>query len=284
MFNRLFTGAATLVLFLILLFGRDFATYLVASADWVGNSVRSQIPVEFEIERARSMVNHLGPRIKESRYAVAREEVALEQLSEQITELKDRQEVARDVLTNLQHQLEAEEPRLKIGATIYTSAQAAKLAKTRFATYRAQDATVQSLEQAQTTRTDALELARQELEILVAAKQQLAAEVENLEARQRMAEVSQHSETGTLDDTHLERTRQLIHEIETRVRVEERLAQSLALDNTPPPTVVTTSDSGVGIASQIADYFNEDSNQQRSIAVVNDSVTTSMLKSEPSSW
>ena len=269
MFNRLFTGVATLVLILLLVFGRDFASYLTTSAQLFGESVRGQIPVEFEIDRARTMVTELGPQIKAGRYAVAREEVSLEQLSERIKEISGHQHSAREMLTDLQHQLQSNEPKLEIGQTMYTSAQAAKLAETRFATYRAQEATVRSLKQARDTRQMALDTARQELEVLVAAKQQLAAEVENLEARQRMAEVTQNANSETVDDVHLERTRQLIREIETRVRVEERLAESATdwayTQQTRPPEA----DSAKGIANRIADYFREhETNHKLSVAVV----------------
>ncbi len=72
-------GATTLVLF-----GRDAASYVGTTYHRVTSSVKESVPVEFQIDRAREMVRDLEPEIRRSMHVIAKEEVALEQLNQQI--------------------------------------------------------------------------------------------------------------------------------------------------------------------------------------------------------
>jgi hypothetical protein len=90
---------------------------------------------------------------------------------------------------------------------------------------------------------------------LVQAKQQLTAEVARLEVRQKMKEVGRSSTDFNYDESHLARTRDVLPDIETRIKVEERLADTelrLAVDRTVP--LAETRDSLQG-AHRIAEYF-----------------------------
>src|SRR3989304_5037744 len=72
-------GVPTLVLF-----GRDAASYVSTTYHKLTNSVQESVPVEFQIDRARQMVRDLEPEIRNSMHVIAKEEVPLEQLDQQI--------------------------------------------------------------------------------------------------------------------------------------------------------------------------------------------------------
>src|SRR6187401_2108304 len=72
-------GITTLVLF-----GRDAASYVSTSYHRLTDAVHESVPVEFQNDRARQMVRDLDPEIRRSMHVIAKEEVAVEQLNQQI--------------------------------------------------------------------------------------------------------------------------------------------------------------------------------------------------------
>src|ERR1044071_9832784 len=82
------------------LFGRNAASYVSTTYHRLTSSVEEAVPVDFQIERARQMVRDLDPEIRRSMHVIAKEEVALEQLNQQIggnqeKTNKDKQETLR---------------------------------------------------------------------------------------------------------------------------------------------------------------------------------------------
>ena len=108
MISRLGTVVSFGLLITVIVFGRDFASYLITSADVVSDSVREQIPVAFELDRARHMIDALAPQIKKDRYAIAREQVELENLQSRIDELVESQTLEKRSLERLQKRLESQ--------------------------------------------------------------------------------------------------------------------------------------------------------------------------------
>jgi hypothetical protein len=75
MIKKSLMAVGGLSLLMVLFFGRDAASYVRTSFGWMKDTVRSQVPVEFEIERARRMVKNLVPDIRQNMHVIAQEEV-----------------------------------------------------------------------------------------------------------------------------------------------------------------------------------------------------------------
>lgn len=223
MLSRLCTFASFGLLFTVIVFGRDAASYLISSADFVSESVREQMPVAFELDRARRMIDSLSPQIRQNRYAIAREQVELENLRSRIDELVEIQAIEERSLERIQKQLESQRggPQLEGAADLPFPTE--RMAETRFSTYKTQEATLENLRRAYDARLDAVESRQSDLELLVAAKNQLSAEVECLEARQRLTQIAGGQNDIHDNDSQLVRTRKLIQDVETRIRVAERM-------------------------------------------------------------
>lgn len=223
MLKNMFSAAGTLGLILLLVFGRDVASYITTSADRVGDSVREHIPVEFELERAKGMITDISPQIRQTMYSIALEEVEVEQLVAQIDRLREQQDADKTMLSNIKNNLDDGSDELRIGATMYTSTEAAKVAEAKFKRYRTHDAALLSLTNILDVRRRALDASRKNFDAMIQAKQQLTAEVVSLEARQRLMDIARTSKEFDRDDSHLARTRRLLQDIEMRINVEERL-------------------------------------------------------------
>ena len=154
----------------------------------------------------------------------------------------------------MQRELEAGSGECRVGTTTYTSVEAAKLAEAKLECIRTLDATLLSLTETLDTRRRVLDASRKKYSAILEAKQQLTVEIGSLEARQKLMEVTRTSADSKVDDSLLTRTRDLLQSIETRIKVEERLATN----ELAGIEVVPQSDDDVDsrhVACRIADYF-----------------------------
>lgn len=93
----------------------------------------------------------------------------------------------------------------------------------RFEHFKTVEATTKQLEKVLRARQNGLNAARQKLENMLAARRQLAVDIENLQARLKMIKVAQTTSEFSFDDSKLSRTRELINEIGTRLDVTEKM-------------------------------------------------------------
>lgn len=241
-----------LTLLSVLFFGRDAASYVRTSVGWVKDSVKSSVPIEFEIERARRMVKNLIPDIRRNMHVIAQEEVEVERLDKQITQTTATLEKDRAEMLRLKTDLATAQPVYHYAGRTYT-VQAVKVdLANRFERYKTHDATLASLRDIQAARRKSLDAARQKLEGMLVAKRQLEVDVENLEARFKLVEVAQTTCDFNIDDSELGRVKELITEVRTRLNVAERLVNTQGELHEEIPLSAPQSDN---IIDQITEYF-----------------------------
>jgi hypothetical protein len=236
----------------LLFFGRDAASYIRTSAGWVKDSVKSSVPIEFEIERARRMVKNLIPDIRRNMHVIAQEEVEVERLDKQITQTTATLEKDRAEMLRLKTDLATAQPVYQYAGRTYT-VQAVKVdLANRFERYKTNDATLASLRDIQAARRKSLDAARQKLEGMLVAKRQLEVDVVNLEARFKLVEVAQTTCDFNIDDSELGRVKELITEVRTRLNVAERLVNTQGELHEEIPLSAPQSEN---IIDQITEYF-----------------------------
>ena len=215
--------AGGVVLLLGLFFGRDAASYVSTSVGWVKQSVKDSIPVEFEIERARKMIEKVDPEIAQNMRMVAKEEVEIEKLAKQVEGADEQLAKAKRDMLRLTAHVDSGDSLFYVGTRSYTTAQVKSDLKSRFDRYQVQEATHEKMTEILDARRRGLSAAQQKLEKMIAAKRQLEVDVANLEARLKMVQVAQTSSDFNFDDSQLSRTKELLSEIGTRIDVAEKM-------------------------------------------------------------
>jgi chromosome segregation ATPase len=217
-------GGATLLM--VLFFGRDALSYVRTSFGWVRDSVKSQVPVEFEIERARRMVKNLVPDIRKNMHVIAQEEVEIDRLDKQINQTVSTMDKEKTEIMKLKGDLATVQPVYHYAGHTYNAQQVKVDLANRFERYKTHDATLASLREIQVARRKSLDAARQKLDGMIAAKRQLEVEVENLEAKYKTVQVAQTTTPFNIDDSELGRVKDLIAEVRTRLSVAEKLVNA----------------------------------------------------------
>jgi chromosome segregation ATPase len=245
------TSAAALLVALLFL-GRDLVSYVRTSAGYVQTSVTDSVPMEFQITRARGMIDDLVPEIRKNMHVIAKEEVEVEKLDKQIADTQTRLAKDKEEILRLKTDVESSKQEFEYAGRTYTAQQVKQDLANRFDRYKTSEATLGSLKDIYRARQKSLEAARQKLEGTLAAKRQLYVEVENLQARLQMIAAAQTTSQYNFDESRLGRVRALISDLKTRLDVSEKLVNvegqfhdQIPLDQTAP----------TNISEQVSTYF-----------------------------
>lgn len=243
-----------------LFFGRDACSYVSTSFSRVKDTVREAVPVEFEIARAHKMLGNLGPEIRRNMHAIAKEEVELERLGEQVASLegkltRDKQEVLR-----LQADLRSGSKTFMVAGYSCKESDAKRALSHRFACFKTNDSTLTNLRKVQEARGRKLEGSRQKLEEMLVARKNLEVELENIAAQQKMIEVAQTASKYHFDETQLGRIKELVQGLSARLKVEERVAQMAG--ETFEEEASSLGESHDDVVEEVAVYFQSHDSAQ----------------------
>lgn len=267
MIKKLLLAGAGVGVLAVVVFGWDAASYVCTSYDRVTESVRSTVPVEFQIDRARRMVRQLEPEIRRCMHVIAKEEVEVNRLKDQIEKAETRNTKDKGDLIRLQTDLSANRNVYKYAGHSYTAAEVKQDLGRRFERFKTAEATLQSYSDMRDARQRNLEAARTKLEAMVAAQRQLQVEVENLEAKLKLVEVAEASSDFNFDDSKLARAKELIGQIRTDLEVTAKLANADINFHGEIPLDDPAADD---IEQQVAEYFGLDGGAEIELASAKD--------------
>ena len=256
MIKKTLVTFAGLSLLAVLFFGRDAVSYATTSFGWMKDSVKSQVPVEFEIERARRMVKNLVPDIRKNMHVIAQEEVEIERLDNEIARVEKTMGQEKAEIMKLKDDLAEKKAAYRYNGRSYTGSHVKSDPANRLERYKVHDATLASLQEIQTARRTSLDAARQKLENMLAVKRQLEVDVEQLEAQYKLVEVAQTLSERNIDDSQLGRAKELISDIRTRLKVAERLANTPLVEGEIPVSACEVNTEH--IVDQVTEYFGAD--------------------------
>ncbi len=216
-------GAVTVV-------GTGAWSYVRTGVNSAHQTVRDSVPIDWEIKRARDMISDLKPEIRRNAEVVAREEVAVRHLSEEIGNKEVVLAKSRSDILRLKDDLASGSLSGKVHFTYagrkYSENQVREDLENRFKQFQVHEQTTDKLKQVLVAREKNLEAARRKLDSMLSAKRELEVEIENIQARLTMVQVAQTNSPVALDDGQLSSTRKLLDEIRTRIDVAEQMVAS----------------------------------------------------------
>jgi hypothetical protein len=263
MIKKALLAATGLGVAMVVLFGRDAASYVGTTYHRMTDSVQEAVPVEFQIDRAWQMVRDLEPEIRNSMHVIAKEEVALEQLNQQIDASEEKTAKDKEGILRLQADLGKNKGVYRYASRSYSADEVRQDLSRRFSRFKVADDTLSSLKQMRDARQNNLDAAQEKLAALVNARRKMEVEVHNLEAKRKLVEVAQASSEIIFDDSQLARAKELITDIRTRLDVAAKLANAdVNVEVEIPLDEATPSD----ITDQVADYFQLDRDEEAEVA------------------
>ncbi len=256
-------GAAVLVL-LGLLFGREGLSHVKTSLGMARQAVRDAVPVEFELGRARQMIKDLDPEIHRNMHVIAKEEVEVAHLRDQLAVAEKNLVKNKADIERLTADLSRGDSNFVYAGKSYTDKQVETDLSRRFEQYKVKEATLGKLTQVLAARERGLVAGREKLKAMQAAKGQLEVDVANLDARLEMVKVAQATSEFNFDDSALSRTKDLVSGISARIDVAEKLVNA---ESAYPGEIDLDEPETTNITEQVTRYFEASRKADDSVVV-----------------
>lgn len=255
MVRKIAVSAVTVAAIGGLMLGKDVFSYARTGVASARDRIKSEVPIEFEIERARREVQRLIPEVRKSMYLIAREQVEVARLQEGIAKRETSLQKQEEAILALSGDLKSQDSRFVYAGHKYSQKDVEKDLAERFNRFKIAEDTLSRERQLLTAKTTALESNRSTLEGMLSQKRDLEVQLEQLEARLRTIAARKQIHGLEVDDSHLQRVKGLIQTIERRLDVEDAvLVAEGELHGLIPVEAEQASEPG-DVARQIDEYF-----------------------------
>jgi hypothetical protein len=246
-----------LVLGAVILHATEAGSYIRSGAKSMREHVKSNVPVEFELRRARDMVDQIVPEMHANIKLIAKEEVEIDHLRDDIArsiEAIDQQKVR---LAKLRRYLGSDQQTFYVGTVRYGREQVAEDTAARLEQLREAEMILESKRKMLQARERSLAGALQTLERTKRQKAMLEAKIESLAAKHRMVQAASVGSQFQVDSSKLAQTQKLIGEIQKRLDVAERVLSHEARFAGPELTDVEVIDEQ-DLLAQVDEYLEGD--------------------------
>lgn len=223
MIKKTLIVVAGLALVLALLFGRNGWSYLTTVYADVQQTVEDNIPIETKLKRAHAEIDRLDPAIRDAMHVIAKEEAAVEKLADSVKTMDANLAKSQSEVMILKEHLDGGRGTFVTHGRSFTEKEVENDLTRRFKNFKTMKETADQSREILGERQARLDAARDMLAEMQNAKKDLEIKVENLVTRHRMNEVKQAQSNLNIDDSQLSRTRKFIDDLETQVRVEEKM-------------------------------------------------------------
>lgn len=217
-------GAALGAGALYLAFGTSAPSYVRTAFNGVRSGVKNNVPIEFEIRRAREEVANLEPAIKRNIAEIAQADVDVKDLSDEVAVTKANLDKEKSSMLSLRDRLRTEDFRLASGTATNADEVKNELAR-RFDSYKLASKVLESKEATLKAKRKSLEAARAQLQQMAEAKKQLLTKIDEIEARQKMIQTTKESRDFNFDDSALASVKQTVSDLAKRLDKEARIAE-----------------------------------------------------------
>jgi len=240
-----------------LFLGGELFSYARTGMSAARHRIRAEVPVEFEIERARQEVERLLPQVRKSMHLMAEEQVEVAQLRQSIARREKHLANQEQAILSLTADLKSKEGKFQYAGHQYRRDEVEKDLAERFKRFKIAEETVRQERQVLGAKESALTVSRETLEGMLSQRKTLEAQLERLEARLRTVQARKEIHGLHVDNSHLARVQTLISQIEKRLDVEDAvLAAEGDLNGLIPVDQKDEAVDARDLTSEVESYFD----------------------------
>lgn len=236
------------------LFGRDVASYVRSSAKSVRTVVKDSVPIDFELRRARDLLDEIIPEMHASIKLIAQEEVEVAGLNVSIASSEKSIEEEKVRIAKLRDALAKPQARYCFAGQEFPRSYVKADLANRFDRFKESEVHLASQRRILATRENSLHAAMQLLERTRSRKRTLEDQIESLASQHRLVKAAAVGSHIQVDNSKLAQTEKLIAQIKKRLDVAERvLAHESKFVQAIPVDAVVEAD----LLTQVDDYFRD---------------------------
>ncbi len=238
-------------------FGREAVSYFRVGCQNVRNAVRAEVPIEFEIERARTLVDQLIPDIRQCMHVVAEQQVDIEALRTTLIQKELDVGKQKQAIMALRTDLGTGKSAFVYASHSYSACDVKRDLASRFERFKAAEEILSADRKILAARDQTLVANREKLESMMQAKKELEVKLEQLQARMQTVKAAETVSKLAIDDSNLSHARKLITDLNKQLDVKQKMLDvegkfvGLIPVETTPTTVPADLD------KQIDAYFSQ---------------------------
>jgi len=259
MIKKTIIGTAVVALASTFVFGRDVFSYMKTSFSSARQAIKAEVPIEFEIQRARDMVHNLVPDIRKCMHVIAEEEVSVEHVTKEIARHEAELAKQKQEILALRSDLGQGAQTYQYASRTYTCNDVKRDLACRFERFKVAEATIASKRQILQAREKSIVAAREKLDGMLSAKRDLEVQIEHLDARMKTLQAAQTASSVAIDDSQLSRAKALISDLNKQLDVAQKLLDAEG-NFTGLIPVETNPQVPEDLSAQIDDYFGPSTN------------------------
>ena len=204
-------------------FGTDLGSYVTSGSRQIRSAVKDNVPIEFEIARARDLVDDVVPEMQANVRLVAQQEVEIAGLRDEIAAARGGLDAERARLAKLRQCLASDDVSFSIGDVTYTRDEVGRELARKLDLVREAEVVFAGKERLLQNRQKSLAAAIQVLERTRAQKAQLEGQIAALESQHRLIKAASVGSGTQIDTSKLAQTQHLINDIKKHLDVAERV-------------------------------------------------------------
>ena len=237
-----------------LLFGKDVASYVRSSAKSVRTVVKDSVPIEFELRRARDLLDEIIPEMHANIRLIAQEEVEVAGLNVDIANSEKSTEEEKVRVAKLRDALAKPQARYCFGGQEFPRSYVKEDLANRFERFKESELNLASQKRLLAARENSLYAAMQLLERTRSRKRTLEDQIESLASQHRLVKAAAVGSHIQVDNSKLAQTEKLITQIRKRLDIAERvLAHESKFVQAIPVDAVVEAD----LLTQVDEYFQD---------------------------
>jgi hypothetical protein len=206
-----------------LVFGTDVFSYVSSSARSVKTAMKDAVPIEFELKRARDLLEDIIPEMQANIRLIAQEEVEVAALKGDIVRCEQATSQQNVRVSKLREALDSDRTRFTFAGMTYTRRQVKEDLARQFDRLKEAELVLAGKKRLLDTREKSLQAAMQIVERTRSQKAQLEDQIEALAAQHRLVKAAAVGSKFKVDHSKLAQTEKLIRQIKKRLDVAERV-------------------------------------------------------------
>ena len=215
-------GAAALIIG-GLAFGAEMFSYARSSSRSISRAVKHNVPVEFELQRARDLMNDILPEMQANIRAIAEQEVEIASLRGEIKQSEQALADQKDQVVKLRQCLQTAQANFTVGRLVYSRQEMKDELARRFDAVREAELAFAGKQRLLSNREKSLAAAVQLFERSKAQRAQIESQIAALEAQHKLVQAAAVGSGVQVDHSKLAQTQHLLAQIKKQLDVAERV-------------------------------------------------------------
>jgi hypothetical protein len=205
------------------IFGHDLVSYISSSAHSIQIAVKESVPVEFQLRRAKDLVNDIVPEMQANIKVIAQQEVEIAALKDDIDASQKQIADERVRVVKLRDGLASDQASFTFGQFVYTRDQLKEDLAQRFDGLKEAEVILTGKQRLLTNREKSMQAAMQALDRTRQQKTLLESQIASLEGQNQLVKAASIGSNFQLDNSKLAQSQQLISDIKMQLDVAQRV-------------------------------------------------------------